>query len=63
MPRNVVRVVVWLVVAALGALAVATLALRRGEPISPLWLVVAALCSYALGYRLYSKFIGHVLRD
>ena len=36
----------------------ATIALRRGEPINAMWLVVAALCSYALGYRFYSKFIA-----
>ena len=30
----------------------------RGEPINALWLVVAATCCYALGYRFYSKFIA-----
>ena len=49
---------VWLAVAVAGALSVATIALHRGEQISALWLVVAALCSYALGYRFYSKFIA-----
>src|SRR5215470_6005315 len=52
------KAVVWIAVAALGALALATLALHRGEPISAMWLVVAALCSYALGYRFYSKFVA-----
>lgn len=42
----------------LGALAVATIALHRGEQINALWLVIAALCCYALGYRFYSKFIA-----
>ncbi len=49
---------VWIAVAALGALSLATLALHRGEHISAMWLVVAALCSYALGYRFYSKFVA-----
>jgi carbon starvation protein len=53
-----VRAVVWLVVAMAGALAVATIALHRGEEINAMWLVVAAVCSYALGYRFYSKFIA-----
>ncbi len=44
--------------AVLGAVAVATIAVRRGEPINALWLVVAATCCYALGYRFYSKFIA-----
>jgi carbon starvation protein len=53
-----VRAVVWLAVAMAGALAVATIALHRGEEINAMWLVVAAVCSYALGYRFYSKFIA-----
>ena len=52
------RILIWLVVAAAGALALATIALRRHEPISAMWLVVAAVCSYALGYRFYSKFVA-----
>ena len=34
------------------------MAVRRGEPINALWLVAAATCCYALGYRFYSKFIA-----
>jgi carbon starvation protein len=45
-------------VAVLGAAAVGAIAVRRGEPINALWLVVAATCCYALGYRFYSKFIA-----
>src|SRR3954464_9987413 len=52
------RILIWLVVAGLGALALATIAFHRHEPISAMWLVVAALCSYALGYRFYSKFVA-----
>ena len=52
------RILIWLSVAALGALALATIALHRHEPISAMWLVVAAVCSYALGYRFYSKFVA-----
>lgn len=52
------RGVLWSAVAAVGALALATVALHRGEQVSALWLVTAAVCSYALGYRFYSKFIA-----
>jgi len=52
------KVFLWLVVAGLGTLAFATIALKRGEPISAMWLVVAAVCTYALGYRFYSKFLA-----
>ena len=41
-----------------GALALGTVALHRGENINAMWLVVAAVCSYAIGYRFYSKFIA-----
>src|SRR5712692_2196220 len=57
MPKPL-RILIWLAVAILGALAVATIALHRGEQINAMWLVVAAFCSYALGYRFYSKFIA-----
>src|ERR1700730_3819602 len=48
----------WGTVAVIGALAVGSVALPRGEPINALWLVAAATCCYALGYRFYSKFIA-----
>jgi carbon starvation protein len=52
------KILVWTAVALSGMLAVATIALHRGEEINAMWLVVAAVCSYALGYRFYSKFIA-----
>src|ERR1700734_863835 len=48
----------WGAVAVVGALAGGAIAVHRGEPINALWLVVAASCCYALGYRFYSKFIA-----
>ncbi len=42
----------------LGTLAVGVVAVHRGEPINALWLVVAATCCYAFGYRFYSRFIA-----
>ena len=56
--RELRKILIWVAVAAAGALAMSTIALRRGEPINAMWLVVAALCSYALGYRFYSKFLA-----
>ena len=49
---------VWGAVTALGTVAVAVVALHRSEPINALWLVTAATCCYALGYRFYAKFIS-----
>jgi carbon starvation protein len=56
--NKTLAILVWGMVAALGAAAVGTVAVHRGEPINALWLVVAATCCYALGYRFYSKFIA-----
>ncbi|QKZ22511.1 carbon starvation CstA family protein [Streptomyces chartreusis] len=49
---------IWTAVALAGALGWAVLALSRGEEISAVWLVVAALGSYAIAYRFYSRFIA-----
>jgi len=57
MPKYL-RFLIWLAVALLGALSLATIALHRGEQINALWLVIAAFCSYTLGYRFYSGFIS-----
>ncbi|NUP38728.1 MAG: carbon starvation protein A [Streptomyces sp.] len=48
----------WATVSLLGAVAWGVLALARGEKISAVWLVVAALGSYAIAYRFYSRFIA-----
>jgi carbon starvation protein len=52
------RPLLWFGIAILGALAVATITLHRGEQINALWLVTAAVCTYGVGYRFYSKFIA-----
>ncbi len=53
-PRSVL---VWSAVAVVGAVAWGVLALSRGEEISAIWLVAAALGSYAIAYRFYARFI------
>lgn len=52
------QIIIWTLVAALGAFAFATLALSQGETVNALWLVVAAVATYAIAYRFYSKFIA-----
>jgi len=56
--RSWTRGFVWVGISLAGAVALATIALDRGEHINALWLVTAASASYALGYRFYSKFIA-----
>jgi carbon starvation protein len=51
-------IIIWSFVSALGAASFGWLALSRGEPVNAAWLLVAALCTYAVSYRFYSRFIG-----
>src|SRR5882762_7395158 len=48
----------WIVLALAGAWAYATLALRRGEQLNSAYILIAALATYAIGYRFYSKWIA-----
>ena len=52
------KIAIWSFVSVLGATSFAWLALSRGEPVNAAWLLVAALCTYAVSYRFYSRFIG-----
>ena len=56
--KKVLSTLVWLAVALLGAFAYMTLAVKRGEPVNSGFILIAALCSYAIGYRFYSKWIA-----
>ncbi|HUL50840.1 MAG TPA: carbon starvation CstA family protein [Gemmatimonadales bacterium] len=56
--RRLASLVAWVAVAALGAAAFAVLALSRGEPVNAAWLLTAALASYAVAYRFYSRFLA-----
>ena len=56
--RPVASSLTWIAVSLLGAFAFATIALSRGEAINAMWLVIAAACTYAIGYRFYSGFIA-----
>ncbi len=56
--KKILANVFWFLLAVAGAWAYATLALKRGEPVNSAYIVVAALCSYAIGYRFYSKWLA-----
>ncbi len=43
----------------LGAFAFAVLALSRGEPVGAIWILIATLSIYMIGYRYYSYFIAY----
>jgi carbon starvation protein len=56
--RKLRTIVIWTLISLLGAVSFATLALSRGETVNAAWLLVAALCTYAVAYRFYSRFIA-----
>jgi|CXWL01.1.fsa_nt_gi carbon starvation protein len=47
----------WILVVALGVASIAVLAMSRGEPVSALWMLVAALCVFAVAYRFHSAWL------
>ena len=56
--RKAVAVIAWVIVAILGGFAYAMITLARGEPLNAIWILTAALCTYAVGFRFYSKWIA-----
>jgi carbon starvation protein len=48
----------WILIAIAGAGAIAWIAVSRGETISAAWLITAAVCTYLIAYRFYSKIIA-----
>ena len=56
--NSLLRHIPWLVLAIVGACALGVVALRRGEAINALWIVVASVAIYLVAYRYYSLFIA-----
>ncbi len=57
--NSLLRHLLWLLLAVVGACALGVVALRRGEAINALWIVVAAMAIYLVAYRYYSLFIAN----
>ena len=55
---KLLSVVGWILVALAGAGAIAYIALSRGETISAAWVLTAAVCTYVIAYRFYSRIIA-----
>jgi carbon starvation protein len=55
---KLLRAVLWTAIALLGGGALATIAFRRGEPVSAIWFVMAAGGTYLVAYRFYSAFLA-----
>ncbi|MFC8190596.1 carbon starvation CstA family protein [Cellulomonas sp. NPDC057328] len=57
------RIAVWAAIALLGGVAWVVIAVVRGETVNAIWFVFAAVCTYLIAYRFYSRYIEkHVLR-
>jgi len=52
------RTLLWVIIGVVGAVAWGVLALHRGETVSAAWLLLAAIGTYLIGYRFYSRFIA-----
>jgi len=55
------RTLLWLLVALAGAAGWGMLALGRGETVSAAWLVLAAVGTYLIAYRFYSRYLADTL--
>jgi carbon starvation protein len=55
---QIVSRLVWIAVACVAAVGLGMVALERGEPVNSIWLVLAAVGTYAIGYRFYARFIA-----
>jgi len=55
---RLLRGVLWTLVVGLGTLAAGVVAMARGEAIGAVWVVIAALATYAVAYRFYSAFLA-----
>ncbi|MBS3180459.1 MULTISPECIES: carbon starvation CstA family protein [unclassified Pseudoclavibacter] len=55
------KVALWVGIGLLGGLAWTMLAIVRGETVNAIWFVFAAVCTYLIAYRFYSKLIERKL--
>src|SRR6266850_2308028 len=56
--KKILTKLLWLALVLAGVWAYGVLALHRGEHLNSAYILIAALCSYAIGYRFYSKWIA-----
>jgi len=56
-PITVRHKLIFAAIAVLGALAWAIIAFFHGETVNAVWFVIAAICTYAIGYRFYARLI------
>jgi carbon starvation protein len=57
--NQLIRYIPWIIFSLIGAFALGVIALRQGESIGAIWIVIAAICVYIIAYRFYSLFIAN----
>ena len=55
---RILKQLVWVAIALIGASALGYVAVTRGETISAGWFLTAAICIYLIAYRFYSAFLA-----
>src|SRR6516225_11971477 len=55
---TIARRILWGAVSLAAAFAMGVIAQNRGESVSSMWLIIAAACTYLVGYRFYAAFIA-----
>lgn len=56
--NHLLKNLLWIAIAILGAAAVGGIAMNRGESINAVWFITAAVCVYAIAYRFYAAWIA-----
>ncbi|CAI1100147.1 Inner membrane protein YjiY [Serratia quinivorans] len=56
--EGILKHIPWMLLGILGASCLGVVALRRGEHISALWIIVASVAVYLVAYRYYSLYIA-----
>ncbi|WP_353241961.1 carbon starvation CstA family protein [Providencia sp.] len=56
--NGILKHIPWMILGIIGAICLGVVALRRGENISALWIVVASVAVYLIAYRYYSLYIA-----
>lgn len=56
--KKLLSVIIWFAIAIIGAYSLSTVAFLRHEKVNAIFLVLAALSSFAIAYRFYSRFIA-----
>jgi carbon starvation protein len=52
------KILAWFAISLAGAGALAAIAFERKEPLNAVWFIVAAVCTYLVAYRFYSRFLS-----